>query len=366
MELEAKIHQEAGVIFNVASPKQLGEILFGRLNLPPPKKLKTGQYPTNSDVLEDLVAHGIPLAQIILDWRQLAKLKGTYTDALVEKINPQTKRIHTSFSQTITSTGRLASSDPNLQNIPVRSEEGRKIRRAFIVPQGSKLVSFDYSQIELRILADMAGVEALKTYFEQGRDIHVQTASRMFGIGAEDVNSDLRRQAKAINFGIIYGMSAFGLSQSLKIPQAQAKEYIQVYFKEFPEIERYMEDTKEFASKNGYVLTLNNRKCAIPGIQDKNGNIRAFAQRQAINAPIQGTSADMIKESMIAIQGLLKKENYKTKMILQVHDELLFEVPDDEVDIVVPQIQKLMEETHLFIPTPVNYRVGDNWAQIHD
>ncbi len=366
MGLESKIHQESGIVFNIASPKQLGDVLYGKLQLEPTKKLKTGQYSTNSDVLEDLVGQGVELAQMVLDWRQLAKLKGTYTDGLIASINPETKRVHTSFSQTIASTGRLASSEPNLQNIPVRTLEGRKIRKAFIAPSGSKLISFDYSQIELRILAHIAGVEALKKSFLENKDIHTQTASRMFNIIPENVTPDLRRQAKAINFGIIYGMSPFGLSQSLKIPQSQAKEYIELYFLEFPEILVYMEQTKDFASQNGHVLTLDNRKCVIPGIQDKNGNIRAFAQRQAINAPIQGTNADMIKKAMIAIQELLKGQALKTKMVLQVHDELLFEVPENEIDIAVPQIQKLMEDTNLCIPTPVNYKVGDNWAQIHD
>lgn len=366
MELESKIHQESGVVFNIASPKQLGDVLYGKLQLEPTKKLKTGQYSTNSDVLEDLVGQGVTLAQLVLDWRQLAKLKGTYTDGLIASINPQTNRVHTSFSQTITSTGRLASSEPNLQNIPVRTLEGKKIRKAFIAPEDCKLISFDYSQIELRILAHMADVDALKKSFQGGIDIHTQTASRMFNVSIENVTPDLRRQAKAINFGIIYGMSAFGLSQSLKVPQSQAKEYIDLYFSQFPEIAAYMEKTKEFASQNGHVLTLDNRKCVIPGIQDKNGNVRAFAQRQAINAPIQGTNADMIKKAMIAIQAFLKNQNLKTKMVLQVHDELLFEVPQNEIDIVIPQIQKLMEETNLCIPTPVNFKVGDNWEQIHD
>ncbi len=370
MSLEEKIYQEAGMMFNIASPKQLGEVLFGKLQFPAPKvsktASKTGQYSTNSDVLEDLVAQGFGLAQILLDWRGLAKLKGTYTDALALKINPETKRIHTSFAQTITSTGRLSSSDPNLQNIPVRSEEGKKIRNAFIAPTGYKLASFDYSQIELRILADMASIQTLKNYFTQNRDIHVQTASRIFGVSESEVTPELRRQAKAINFGIIYGMSAFGLSQALKIHQTLAKEYIDVYFKEFPEIKTYMDETKDFAAQNGYVLTLTKRKCVIPGISDKNGNVRAFAQRQAINAPIQGTNADMIKEAMILISAFLKQENFKTKMILQVHDELLFEIPEQELEIVVPRIKVLMEKTSLSIPTPVNYSIGDTWAQIHD
>jgi DNA polymerase-1 len=362
MALEKKIHDEVGIPFNIASPKQLGEILFGKLGLPAPKKSKTGQYSTNSDVLEDLAAGGVSLAQTILDWRQLAKLKSTYTDALVLKINAESKRIHTSFAQTITSTGRLSSSEPNLQNIPVRTDEGKKIRRAFIVPHGFKLVSFDYSQIELRILADMANIGTLKSYFMENRDIHVQTASRMFGIPEHEVTPELRRQAKTINFGIIYGMSAYGLSQALKISQSEAKLYIETYFKEFPEIKTYMDDTILFAKSNGYVCTLEGRKCIIPGIEEKNG----FALRQAINAPIQGSNADMIKEAMILIFEFLKKEQYKTKMLLQVHDELLFEVPEDEIERVVPMIKELMEKTRLSIPTPVNYKVGDNWAQIHD
>ena len=366
MELEKKIYHEVGMTFNIGSPKQLSEILFGRLKLPPPKPSKTGQYSTNSDVLEELVIQGFDIAQMLLDWRGLAKLKSTYTDALFLKINPETKRIHTCFAQTITSTGRLSSSDPNLQNIPIRTAEGKKIRGAFIAPVGYKLLSFDYSQIELRILADMASIPTLKKYFVENRDIHVQTAAQIFGVPESQVTGDLRRQAKTINFGIIYGMSPFGLAQALKIPQNLAKEYIDVYFKEFPEIKTYMDVTKDFAEKNGYVLTLTKRKCFIPGISDKNGNVRAFAQRQAINAPIQGTNADMIKEAMILINEFLKRENFKTKMILQVHDELLFEVPEDELEVVVPHIKDLMEKTNLSIPTPVNYKIGDTWAQIHD
>ncbi|HWT99612.1 MAG TPA: DNA polymerase I, partial [Terriglobales bacterium] len=326
-ELEKEIRQLAGVDFNVGSPKQLGEVLFDQLKLPGGKKGKTGAYATGAEVLEEVAAttnHPVPLK--VLDWRQLTKLKSTYTDALQAQIDPVTKRVHTSFALALTSTGRLSSSDPNLQNIPVRTEEGRKIRRAFVAEPGMKLLSVDYSQIELRLAAEMAGIPALKEAFQRGDDIHAMTASQVFGVPVEGMDPMVRRRAKAINFGIIYGISAFGLAQQLGIPQGEAKAYIQAYFERYPEIRAYMERTKEFARKHGYVTTLFGRRCYMPGIADKNPARRAFMERASINAPLQGTAADIIKRAMIRIPDALKQAGLKARMLLQVHDELLFEV----------------------------------------
>ena len=360
-QLEQEIYQESGTIFNVSSPKQLSEVLFKKLGLKPSKKSKTtGQFSTNSDVLEDLASQKIKIAEILLEWRQIAKLKSTYTDTLFEKQNPETGRIHSSFAQTITSTGRLSSNDPNLQNIPIKTEMGRKIRKAFIASPGHKIVSFDYSQIELRILAHMASVKSLVNAFANNKDVHAQTAAKIFKIDESQVTSDLRRKAKTINFGVIYGMGVFGLSKALGIEHGEAKRYIEDYFHEFPEIKTYMDQTILEAQKNGYVETLFGRKCFVPGINDQNGNMRAFAQRQAINAPIQGTSADMIKKAMIELHAFLS--NHQTKMILQVHDELLFEVPDHELDHILTAIQNIMESVVVLnVPIPVNYKIGSSW-----
>jgi len=370
-EIEKEIRTLAGVDFNVGSPKQLGEVLFDQLKLPGGKKGKTGAYATGAEVLEEVAAttnHPVPLK--VLDWRQLTKLKSTYTDALQAQIDPVTKRVHTSFALALTSTGRLSSSDPNLQNIPVRTEEGRKIRRAFVAEPGMKLLSVDYSQIELRLAAEMAGIPALKDAFQRGDDIHAMTASQVFGVPVEGMDPMVRRRAKAINFGIIYGISAFGLAQQLGIPQGEAKAYIQAYFERYPEIRAYMERTKEFARKHGYVTTLFGRRCYMPGIADKNPARRAFMERASINAPLQGTAADIIKRAMIRIPDALKRAGLKARMLLQVHDELLFEVPEAETGNTAELVREVMEKAaeparQISVPLIAEAGIGDNWAEAH-
>ena len=326
--LEAEIHELAGRSFNVGSPKQLGEILFDEMGLEGGKKGKTGAYATGADVLEDLAAEGHDLPARVLDWRQVSKLKSTYTDALQEHINAETGRVHTSYLQTGANTGRLASTDPNLQNIPVRSEEGRRIREAFVAEPGNVLVSLDYSQIELRILAHIAGIEQLKQAFKDGQDIHAATASEMFNVPLDEMTPEVRRQAKAINFGVIYGISAFGLARNLRIPRDEAKGFIDRYFERFPGIRDYMDATKEFAKSKGYVQTLFGRKIHTPEINAK-GPRASFAYRAAINAPIQGTAADVIRRAMIRMDAAIA--DLPAKMLLQVHDELIFEVAEDSV-----------------------------------
>lgn len=364
--LEQAIYKLAGREFNIGSPKQLGEILFDEWSLPGGKKTKTGAYVTDADTLETLAVQGHDLPARVLEWRSLAKLKSTYIDGLLNAINPETKRVHTSFSLATTSTGRLASSEPNLQNIPIRTEDGRKIRKAFIPTLGRKLVSLDYSQIELRLLAHKAKVEPLIQAFQQGEDIHKITASQIFNVDLEHVSADQRRQAKTINFGIIYGISSFGLAQQLGILSSQAAQIIRTYFQQYPGIQAYMEQTKEQARQNGYVETLFGRRCHIPGIKDKNGMIRAAAERQAINAPLQGSNADIIKKAMIKIDSLLQKQNFATKMLLQVHDELLFEIPLNEIDTVIPLLKQTMEQViQLSVPLEVGVGMGDNWDEAH-
>jgi DNA polymerase-1 len=370
-ELEREIRELAGVDFNIGSPKQLGEVLFDHLKLPGGKKGKTGAYATGADVLEELAtASGHPVPKKVLDWRQLAKLKSTYTDALQNEINPKTGRVHTSFALAATSTGRLSSSEPNLQNIPIRTEEGRKIRRAFIAEKGMKLLSVDYSQIELRLAAEMADIPALQEAFRKGEDIHALTASQVFGIPIEGMDPMVRRRAKAINFGIIYGISAFGLSQQLGIPQGEAKAYIDAYFKRYPGIREYMERTKDFARKHGYVTTLFGRRCYMPGIADKNPARRAFMERAAINAPLQGTAADIIKRAMARLPGALDKAGLKARMLLQVHDELLFEVPEAEVEATAALVKQVMEDApkparQISVPLIAETGIADNWAEAH-
>jgi len=371
VELEREIRELAGVDFNVGSPKQLGEVLFDQLKLPGGKKGKTGAYATGADIMEELAAttgHPVPLK--ILDWRQLSKLKSTYTDSLQTQINPRTGRVHTSFAMALTSTGRLSSSDPNLQNIPIRTEEGRKIRRAFITEPGMKLLSVDYSQIELRLAAEMAEIPALKEAFTRGDDIHAMTASQVFGIPIEGMDPMVRRRAKAINFGIIYGISAFGLAQQLSIPQGEAKAYIEAYFLRYPGIRGYMDRTKEFARKHGYVTTLFGRRCHLPGIADKNPARRSFMERAAINAPLQGTAADIIKRAMIRLPAALKSANLQARMLLQVHDELLFEVPEAECDATAKLVVEIMEQAALpareiSVPLIAEAGFGNNWAEAH-
>ena len=365
-DLEVEIHKLAGEEFNVGSPKQLGEILFERMSLPGGKKTKTGAYGTGAGVLEELAAQGHDLPARVLDWRQLSKLKSTYTDALMAQINPATKRVHTSYGQTIASTGRLSSTDPNLQNIPIRTEEGRKIRTAFVGDKGKILLSADYSQIELRLVAHVADVKALKRAFNDGEDIHAATASEMFDVPIEGMDPMVRRKAKAINFGIIYGISAFGLARQLGISRSEAHDYIEAYFEKFPEIRDYMETTKALAKEQGYVTTLYGRKCWTPGIGDRNPNMRAFAERAAINAPIQGGAADIIKRAMIQLPGALKTAGLKADMLLQVHDELIFEVPNAEIDQTKEVVKRVMESAEqLDIPLIVDTGVGRNWDEAH-
>ena len=365
--LQEKIHGLAGHPFNVGSPKQLGEVLFDEMGLPGAKKSgKTDAYVTSADVLEDLAAQGHDLPARVLDWRQLAKLKNTYTDTLVGEINPATGRVHTSYNQTGASTGRLSSSNPNLQNIPVRTEEGRKIRRAFVAEKGWTLLSADYSQIELRLLAHVAGIEALKDAFRDGIDIHALTASQVFGVPVEGMDPMVRRQAKAINFGIIYGISAFGLARQLGIPRSQAGAYIKAYFERYPGIRDYMERTKVEARAQGYVTTLFGRKCHLRGINDKNPARKSFAERAAINAPLQGGAADIIKRAMVRLPGALLDASLSARMLLQVHDELVFEVPEAEVDDTAALVKKVMgSAASLEVPLVLDTGVGYNWDEAH-
>ncbi len=364
--LEAEIHQLAGRDFNVGSPKQLGEILFDEMGLPGGKKGKTGAYATGADVLEDLATeHELPGR--ILDWRQLSKLKSTYTDALQDHINIESGRVHTSYVQSGASTGRLASTDPNLQNIPVRTEEGRRIREAFIAGPGNLLVSLDYSQIELRILAHVAGIDALKQAFREGLDIHAMTASEMFDVPMDEMTPEIRRKAKAINFGVIYGISGFGLARNLRIPRAEAQSFIDRYFERFPGIKTYMEDTVNFAKEHGHVETLFGRKIHTPEIAAK-GPRAGFAKRAAINAPIQGTAADIIRRAMIRMPAAI--ESLPCRMLLQVHDELIFEVREDAVEAVTTAAREIMQNAahpavHLDVPLIVDAGQGANWAEAH-
>ncbi|MFV3073906.1 DNA polymerase I [Niveispirillum fermenti] len=366
VEFEADIQKLAGREFNVGSPKQLGEILFDEMKLSGSKKSsKTGAWSTDSSVLEELADLGIPIAQKVLDWRQFQKLKSTYTDTLGEQINPVTGRVHTSFALAATSTGRLSSTDPNLQNIPIRTEEGRKIRRAFVAAPGHRIMSVDYSQIELRIVAEMAGIPALQQAFRDGIDIHAMTASQVFNVPLDQMTSEIRRRAKAINFGIIYGISSFGLSRQLGIAPGEAGAFIKAYFERFPELQAYMEKTKAEAREHGFVRTLLGRKCWIPGIQEK-GARKAYAERQAINAPIQGTAADIIKRAMIRLPGALADAGLKARMLLQVHDELLFEVPDAEVEATSTLVRAVMEgAADIGIPLVAEAGTGASWAEAH-
>ncbi|WP_412506217.1 DNA polymerase I [Roseovarius sp. SYSU LYC5161] len=364
--LEAEIHELAGEEFNVGSPAQVGEILFGKMGLEGGKRGKTGKYSTPADVLEDLATeHDMPAR--ILDWRQLSKLKSTYTDALQTHINAETGRVHTSYVQTGATTGRLASTDPNLQNIPVRSEEGRRIREAFVAETGNVLVSLDYSQIELRILAHVAQIDALKQAFREGQDIHAATASEMFNVALEDMTPEVRRQAKAINFGVIYGISAFGLARNLRIPREEAKGFIDRYFERFPGIRTYMDDTVGFAKDHHFVQTLFGRKIHTPEINAK-GPGAGFAKRAAINAPIQGTAADVIRRAMVRMPDAIA--DLPAKMLLQVHDELLFEVETSAVDDLIGAAREIMENAadpavKIDVPLVVDAGQGGTWAEAH-
>ncbi|RVU36360.1 DNA polymerase I [Hwanghaeella grinnelliae] len=369
-DLEAEIHKDAGQEFNVASPKQLGEILFDKLGLKGGKKTKSGGYSTDSGVLEPLALDN-PIVQKVLDFRGLSKLKSTYTDALVEDINPQTKRVHTSYSMVGAQTGRLSSTDPNLQNIPIRTAEGRRIREAFIAEPGCKLISLDYSQIELRLVAEIADLDALKQAFQDGLDIHAMTASEVFGVPLKEMDSETRRKAKAINFGIIYGISAFGLANQIGVSRTEAKDFIDRYFERFPGIRKFMDETVEGCREKGYVETLFGRRIHLGGINDKNPMRRGYAERQAINAPIQGTAADIIKRAMIRIPGALAEAGLDdVTMLLQVHDELIFEAPADKAEKAVPVIRDVMEGAAgpartLSVPLEVEAGIADNWREAH-
>jgi DNA polymerase-1 len=368
--LEAEINKLAGETVNVGSPKQMGDILFGKLGLPGGTKTKTGQWATGARVLDELAEQGHELPQKILDWRQVSKLKSTYTDALPGYVNPTTHRVHTSYALAATTTGRLSSSEPNLQNIPIRTEDGRKIRRAFIAERGMKLVSADYSQIELRLLAEIAGIEQLRKAFRDGLDIHAMTASEMFGVPVKNMPAEVRRRAKAINFGIIYGISAFGLANQLGIEREEAGAYIRKYFERFPGIRDYIEETKAFAKKHGFVETLFGRKCHYPDIGASNASIRAFNERAAINARLQGTAADIIRRAMIRMDGALTKKKLNAQMLLQVHDELVFEVPEAEVEKTLPVVTSVMVEAplpalSLSVPLQVEAHAADNWDAAH-
>jgi DNA polymerase-1 len=369
--MEAEIFEQAGETFNIASPKQLGEILFDKMGLEGGKKTKTGAWGTGADVLEGLAANGIGLAQLVLDWRGLAKLKSTYTDALPEFINPDTQRIHTSYSLAATTTGRLSSSEPNLQNIPIRTEDGRRIRTAFIAADGHQLVSADYSQIELRVLAHMADIEALKSAFLNGDDIHAMTASEMFNVPMAEMTPEVRRRAKAINFGIIYGISAFGLANQLGISRAEASDYIKAYFEKFPGIKDYMEHVKAEAKAQGYVSTLFGRKVHVPEINAKIPARKAFAERAAINAPIQGTAADIIRRAMIQMPAALQAAGLpEAKMLLQVHDELIFEAPTKMCEKLIETVKTTMQNAcaprlSLSVPLLVDAQAANNWEEAH-
>jgi DNA polymerase-1 len=372
-QYEDEIHDIAGEKFNVGSPKQLGEILFDRLQIPGGTQGKTGAYATGADILEDITTledshpQGARLAAKVLDWRQISKLKSTYTDALQLAINPETGRVHTSYSIAGANTGRLASTDPNLQNIPVRTEEGRRIREAFIAPPGRVLVSLDYSQIELRILAHIAEIPELQQAFRDGLDIHALTASEMFNVPLDQMTPEIRRKAKAINFGVIYGISGFGLARNLRIPRTEAQGFIDRYFERFPGIKDYMSETIKFAQGNGFVQTLFGRKIHTPEINAK-GPGAGFAKRAAINAPIQGTAADVIRRAMIRMPAAIK--GIDAKMLLQVHDELLFEVAEDATDTLITAAREVMQQAHapavsLKVHLAVDAGKGKNWAEAH-
>ncbi|HEY2837370.1 MAG TPA: DNA polymerase I, partial [Rhizomicrobium sp.] len=368
--LETQIHKLAGENFNIGSPKQLGDILFGKMGLEGGRKTKTGAWSTDSDVLEDVAAQGHEIAKKVLDWRGLAKLRGTYTDALPGYINPKTGRVHTSYAMASTSTGRLASTDPNLQNIPIRTEEGRRIRQAFIAAKGTKLISADYSQIELRLLAHIANVPQLKKAFADNLDIHAMTASEIFGVPVKGMPAEIRRRAKAINFGIAYGISGFGLANQLGIAQSEASDYIKKYFARFPGIRDYMEDIKQFARTHGFVETLFGRRIHIREINSKVPGFRGGAERAAINAPIQGAAADVIRRAMVRVPGALAAQKLSARMLLQVHDELIFEAPEKEVEATLKLVASVMEKAPLpaveiSVPLVVEARAADNWDAAH-
>jgi DNA polymerase-1 len=368
--VEAEIQEIAGEPINVGSPKQIGDILFGKMAIPGGSKTKTGAWSTSAQILDELAEAGHEFPKKILEWRQVSKLKSTYTDALPTYVHPQTHRVHTTYALAATTTGRLSSNEPNLQNIPVRTEDGRKIRRAFIASPGHKLVSADYSQIELRLLAEIADIPVLKQAFRDGLDIHAMTASEMFGVPVKDMPAEVRRRAKAINFGIIYGISAFGLANQLGIAREEASAYIKKYFDRFPGIRAYMDSTRDFCRAHGYVETLFGRKCHYPDIKASNASVRSFNERAAINARLQGTAADIIRRAMIRMEEALAEKKLSAQMLLQVHDELIFEVPDDEVAATLPVVQHTMQDAPfpavlLSVPLHVDARAANNWDEAH-
>jgi DNA polymerase I len=368
--VEAEIQEIAGEPVNVGSPKQIGDILFGKMGIPGGTKTKTGAWSTSAQILDELAEQGHDFPKKILEWRQVSKLKSTYTDALPTYVHPDTHRVHTTYALAATTTGRLSSNEPNLQNIPVRTEDGRKIRRAFIASPGHKLVSADYSQIELRLLAEIADIPVLKQAFRDGLDIHAMTASEMFGVPVKDMPAEVRRRAKAINFGIIYGISAFGLANQLGIAREEASAYIKKYFERFPGIRAYMDATRDFCRAHGYVETLFGRKCHYPDIKASNASVRAFNERAAINARLQGTAADIIRRAMIHMEEALAEKKLSAQMLLQVHDELIFEVPDNEVAATLPVVQHVMQDAPfpaviLSLPLHVDARAAVNWDEAH-
>ncbi|MGZ4990418.1 MAG: DNA polymerase, partial [Methylobacter sp.] len=365
ISLEQHAHDLAGQTFNLGSPKQIQDILYDRQKLPVLKKTPKGQPSTEESVLQEL-ALNYPLPKVILEHRSLSKLKSTYIDKLPQQVDGQTGRIHTSYHQAVAATGRLSSSDPNLQNIPIRSEEGRKIRQAFIAPEGRKIVAADYSQIELRIMAHLSADEGLLKAFSDGEDVHRATAAEVFGVAPEHVTNDLRRSAKAINFGLIYGMSSFGLAQQLGLSRNQAQSYIDLYFARYPGVKSYMDSIREQAREQGYVETLFGRRLYLPEINSRNAARRQYAERTAINAPMQGTAADIIKRAMIAADHWLYNDKPDAKMIMQVHDELVFEIAQDQVDACTKKIKAIMcAAAGLDVPLIVDIGVGDNWDEAH-
>jgi DNA polymerase-1 len=364
-ELEAEAHELAGGPFNLGSPKQLQALLFEQLELPVIRKTPKGQPSTAEDVLVEL-AHDYDLPRIIIEYRGVAKLKSTYTDKLPEQVNPTTGRIHTSYHQAVAATGRLSSTDPNLQNIPIRTEAGRRIRKAFVAPEGHVLLAADYSQIELRIMAHLSGDEGLLAAFADDQDIHQATAAEVFGAALDDVTPDQRRSAKAINFGLMYGMSAFGLAKQLDISRGEAQEYVDLYFERYPGVKRFMDDVRESARERGYVETVFGRRLYLPEINSRNGQRRQYAERSAINAPMQGTAADIIKRAMLGVQAWLKVETAPARMIMQVHDELVFEVSEDALESVRDRvIDSMVNAAELEVPLKVAAGSGKNWDEAH-
>ncbi|MBU2039965.1 MAG: DNA polymerase I, partial [Gammaproteobacteria bacterium] len=359
-------HNAAGQVFNLSSPKQLGEILFEKQQLPVKKKTPKGAPSTAEEVLQELADDGYELPKLLMEHRGLAKLKSTYTDKLPLMIAPESGRVHTSYHQAVAATGRLSSTDPNLQNIPIRSEEGRKIRQAFIAPAGYKLVAADYSQIELRIMAHLSDDPSLLKAFADGRDIHRATAAEVFGETEENVSDNQRRAAKAINFGLIYGMSAFGLAKQIGVGRGEAQDYVNLYFQRYPGVRDYMDNTREHAKEQGYVETIFGRRLYLPEIRAKNAPRRQHAERTAINAPMQGSAADIIKRAMIRVAGWLPDSGFDARMLMQVHDELILEVKEDQAEAFAAELKQQMEQAaELKVPLVVEAGIGDNWEQAH-